>query len=164
VVITTVINTARFGEIEINDDKIISFAQGMPGLEHLKRYVFLTPAHTYPLFFLQALDDSNISLPVINPFDVMKDYNPSVSELVLKELELDDLDNLLLLNVVVVPADIRKMTVNMAAPILINVKNFKGRQVILDNSRYPIRYPLFETFIKLRNGGVGSACPVQEEK
>ena len=136
--ITTIINTSRFGEIEISGEKIIVFDQGLPGLEHLKD-MYLLPGGTYPLFFT-ILDDHSISLPVINPFEVIKDYNPAVSDNVLQDLELGDLDNLLLLCVVVIPPEINKMTANMAAPILINVKTLKGRQVILDNNQYSIRY------------------------
>lgn len=138
---------------------LLNFNSGL-----LKKFIFLTPENTFPFYFLHSVEDFNIALPVINPFDIIKDYNVSVNDSVLDEIGLKDMEDLLLLNVVVIPQKIEKMTANLAAPVIINIKSLKGKQVILDNSPYSIRHPLYKDFITLRNGGGDNAGTVKEEK
>lgn len=158
------IDTSMFGNIEIEEDKIIVFEKGLPGLEDLHKFIFLTPENTYPLYFLQSLDDASIALPVVNPFLIIENYNPLISEEILDELEVLDIQDVLILNVTVIPEELKNMTVNLLAPILINISNFKGRQVVLDTNDYSIRYPMYEKFAQIRDGGDVHASSVSEEK
>lgn len=73
-------------------------------------------------------------------------------------------DDVLILNVAVIPSDIHKMTVNLAAPIVINTKTLVGKQVIPDGTSYSIREPLYQAYIKLRNGGEDSCSCCPERK
>jgi flagellar assembly factor FliW len=91
-----IIKTRRFGEIEVSEEKTIYFEKGLPGLDELHKFIFLTPKNMFPFFFLQSIDDVNICLPVVNPFDIIKDYNPSVEESDLKKLGVNHTEDLLL--------------------------------------------------------------------
>lgn len=159
-----VINTTRFGEIEVDEQKIIEFSKGIPGIEELKKFIFLTPKETFPIYFLQAIDDKDIALPVVNPFDFKKDYNPKVSDSVFKEIGIENDEDLLVLNVAVVPKDLKKMTVNLAAPILINIKKFMAKQVILDDKKYGIREPMYDNLISIiQQGGQSNAGTITQK-
>lgn len=159
-----VIQTTRFGEIEVDENKIIEFEKGIPGIEELKRFIFLTPKESYPIFFLQSIDEKDIALPVVNPYDFKADYNPKVKESVFKEIEIESDEDILVLNVAVVPKDLKKMTVNLAAPILINIKKFKAKQVILDDKQYSIREPMYNSLVTLiQQGGKDDAGAVTQE-
>ncbi|MFU0800355.1 MAG: flagellar assembly protein FliW [Xylanivirga thermophila] len=136
------INTTRFGEIEYSADRVIFFEEGLLGLEGLKKYILITPEDIQPLNWLQSVDDSDIAMVVVNPFNIKPDYSPVVPDDCLKELKIEDGKDIILLNVVVIPDDYKKMTVNLAAPIVINAKKCLGKQVILSQN-YPIRYPVF---------------------
>jgi len=148
-----ILDTIILGEIEVSDEKIIHFGKGLPGFEELHNFVLLNPEKMYPILFLQSVENSKIALPVINPFNVNKDYSPSVYDADLEELKITDAEDVILLNVMVVPADKKKMTVNMVAPIIINIKKLLGKQVILQNNQYSVREPLYDIFIGIKNGG-----------
>ncbi len=148
-------------EIKKSEEKIITFYNGIPGLEETKEFVFLTPPDLYPFYILQSVNRPDCLLPVVNPFDIYKEYELPISEGDMEALCTQNKKDLLILNVAVISKDITKMTVNMAAPIVINTKELVGKQVIPDNSNYSIREPLYETYLKLKKkGGQSHACTV----
>ena len=142
------LDTVRFGQIVIDDSKIIKFASGIPGLEHLKNFVLLHFAETEPICWLQAVEDKNISLPVVDPFIIREDYALDVGDREVAEIEAKSPQDLHIVNVVVIPEDLQQMTANLAAPILINVHKNLGRQIVLDGKDYPVRYPIFAAIAK----------------
>lgn len=146
------IDTVRFGQIEVETDKSITFAEGLPGFEDLKKFILLSPEQTRPIYWMQALDDGGIALPVISSFDVLGDYSLDIPDDVMKELDLDKLEDLLVMNVCVIPEDLSQMTANLAAPILINIRLNEGKQIIVDSKDYPTRYPVFGDIVKLMKG------------
>jgi flagellar assembly factor FliW len=136
--------TRRFGQIEVPEEKIIRFNGGIPGLECMKRCILIKVEETLPFYWLQSVEDGDIALPVINPLVIDEAYTPSVEDSVLDELDLDREEDLLIVNVSVIPQDVTKMTANMAAPLLINIEKNIGRQVILDNPAWQMRYPIYD--------------------
>lgn len=142
-----IIATKCFGEIEIDDEKIIEFESGILGFEQYKKYtlIFDSSLEEQPLIsWLQCVDAPELALPVINPFVVKEDYNPVVEDEVLKVLgEVTD-ENLAVFIVLTVPGDVKKMTANLRAPILVNSDTRKGCQIITENQDDPIRYEVYD--------------------
>ena len=138
--------TRRFGEIEVPEDKIIRFAGGIPGLECMSRCILIKVEETLPFYWLQSAIDGGVALPVINPLLIDSGYAPSVEESVFEELQIEKgrEEDLLVVNVAVIPEDLKKMTANMAAPLLINIVKNLGKQVILDSSPYQMRQPIYD--------------------
>ena len=147
------INTSRFGEIDIADEKLIEFADGIPGFDGTKQFALISSEDTEPFHWLQAVDEPDISLCVINPFSVVPDYAPRVPEALLAEIGSPINDDVLLLTVAVIPAETARMTTNLMSPILINAKNNQAKQVILEDGEYPVRRPIYEAVCALLNGG-----------
>ncbi len=143
-----ILSSTRFGEIEVDEKRIISFPQGIPGLENITRFTLIHHEKTYPINWLQAIDDPYISIPVVEPFMVMPDYEFSISDIDAGELSLSKRDDLHVVNVVVIPEKLENMTVNLAAPILINVGMNLGKQIVFDRKNYQIKYPAFEPICK----------------
>ncbi len=146
------IKTSTFGNLEIDEEKIITFREGIPGFENLKRFIVVILDQTKPFFWLQAIDE-DISLPLISPFDILQDYSPIIDDQVFADLGLDREEDLLVLNVAVIPREVTRMTANLAAPILINIAANVGRQVLTEGSEYQIRQPIFESVCRLMQGG-----------
>ena len=138
------IKTSRLGTIEIESEKIIDFKDGIPGFEHLTKYVLLSPPELNPFHVLQSIEDGDISFIVSDPFIFKKDYEPFISKSVFKELEIEEDSQAVLFTIIVIPDDYRKMTANLMAPIIINSEKRLGKQVILDKGDYPVRYPIFQ--------------------
>lgn len=146
------IKTSTFGNLEIDEEKIITFREGIPGFENLKRFIVVILDQTKPFFWLQAIDD-DISLPLISPFDILQDYSPIIDDQVFADLGLVREEDLLVLNVAVIPREVTRMTANLAAPILINIAANVGRQVLTEGGEYQIRQPIFESVCRLMQGG-----------
>lgn len=139
-----IIETSRLGSIEIHEDKVIYFKDGLPGFEHLTKFVLLSPLEIKPFHLLQSIEDGNIGLIISDPFLFKEDYAPCIEDSVLKELKIEKDNEAALFTVIVIPEDYKKMTANLMAPIIINHEKLLGKQVILDKGNYPIRYPIFQ--------------------
>lgn len=150
------VQTKHFGEIDLAEDKIITFENGLMGFEDCKRYTLLFNSEREKpvISWLQSLDQKDVALPVINPLLVKEDYNPVVDDELLKGIgELTE-ENLAIFLTVTVPADIKKMTSNLKAPIIINADTKKGCQIIVDNQDYQVRYPIYEKFMTAKEGKI----------
>ena len=134
----------RFGEIDAPEEKVIRFNGGIPGLECMKRCILIIVEETLPFYWLQSLEDGDVALPVIHSSIIDEGYSLSVDDSVFDELQIEREEDLLVVNVAVIPQDLSKMTANMAAPLLINIEKNIGRQVILDNSDYQMRQPIYD--------------------
>ncbi len=151
------IDTTRFGVIDIDGTRLISFLDGIPGFEDCKRFAILYTEDTYPICWLQSVDDPDVCLGIMNSYLVMPNYMPDVSDDLVYDLNIQDHKNLMVFSVVVIPEDYTKMTANMAAPIIINTENNLGKQAIIQNNEYTVQYPVFGTvFQNVNNTSKGA--------
>lgn len=142
-----IINTRVFGEVEITDDKIITFPGGIIGFPDMKQFTLLHDEEqgvSAGIRWLQSLDEPGFALPVMDPLVVKADYNPEIDDELLKGIGEVTADNLLVLVTVKVPSDLTKMSVNLQGPIIINVDERKACQIIVDADTYPVRFPIYE--------------------
>lgn len=145
------IDTKYFGEIEIADDKIIHFENGIMGFEEYKDFTLLydIEAEKRPFFsWLQCVTEKGLAFPVVNPLNVIKDYDPVVEEALLEPLgELKD-EDIVLLVLATIPKDVKETSVNMKAPIIVNAANGTAIQVILEKGDYKIKHRIIEDISK----------------
>lgn len=146
------LHTKNFGDIEVPQNKVIHFKGGIPGLDCMRRCFLVKVEETMPIYWLQSVEDGAVAVPVINPLVVNSAYAPQVEDSVLAELALEREEDLLIVNVAVVPPDIQRMTANMAAPILINIERNLGCQILLNDGAYPMRLPIYEAVCLYRKG------------
>lgn len=135
------INTKNFGEIEINEDEIIIFEDGIPGFEDINKFIVIK-SEDIIIHYLQSID-SDIVFPIVNPFLVNNEYEFEIPDNTVKKLDIEKYEDLSIYTIVVIPEDIKEIRTNLQGPIIINNKNKKGKQIILDES-YPLRYMIFE--------------------
>lgn len=158
------INTIRFGEVTIDDNKIITFQEGLPGLEEFSKFAILQFEESYPIVWLQSIDHSEICLPVIDSFSAMPDYAFNIADEDVKELELVGPEDLHIISVLVIPDNIERMTLNQAAPIIINIRTGQARQIILNGGEYNARMPFFARLVNLIKEGGADAGAVAQDK
>jgi flagellar assembly factor FliW len=141
------IKTRHFGEIDLDENKIIYFENGILGFEDYKKYTILydeEDGEKRDISWLQSIDEAALAIPVISPFLVNPDYNPEVEDELLKPLGALTEDNLAVLVSVTVPADIEKISANLKAPFVINSDSRKGAQIIIENPNYEIKHYFYE--------------------
>ena len=138
--------TGLFGEIEIDESKIITFEDGIIGFPDMKKFtlIFDEEKEGRPsISWLQSMDEPEIAFPVMDPLFVCEAYNPSVEDELLKNLGTIKEDNLYVLVTVTVPQDIKELAVNLKAPIVINTDTRKASQIIVEDD-LPVRYRIYE--------------------
>ena len=138
--------TRLFGEIEIDESKIITFEDGIIGFPDMKKFtlIFDKEKEGRPsISWLQSMDEPEIAFPVMDPLFVCEAYNPSVEDELLKNLGTIKEDNLYVLVTVTVPQDIKELAVNLKAPIVINTDTRKASQIIVEDD-LPVRYRIYE--------------------
>ncbi len=154
------VTTRLFGKIDLDDEKIIEFPGGIVGFPDMKRFALLHDSEKSDgsgLGFLQSLDEPAFDMPVMNPLIVKPDYNPVIEDDLLTPLgELTSTDTVLLVTVTV-PHDLKKMTVNLMAPIIINAATKKGAQLILNDNSCEIRFPIYDILAKAKEEADGKA-------
>jgi flagellar assembly factor FliW len=139
---TTTIDLPRFGEMTYAETDVIAFPWGLPGFPTSRRWLLLS-LETQPGFvWLQSLDEVKIALPTIDPCLVFEDYDPKLPAYAFVALEVKDAADFTTLCVVVVTENAEEMNVNLMAPIIVNLRTRRARQVLLDNSNYSVREPI----------------------
>ena len=149
-------NTRLFGEIEINDEKLITLEQGIIGFPHMKHFALIYDAEKKgedKIKWLQSMDDPEFAMPVMDPGIVKDDYAPEVSNEMVEQIGGLTEENTFILVTLTVPSDIEKMTVNLKAPFVINSDTNKGFQMIVEND-YPVKYPIYD-ILKARKEKAG---------
>ena len=138
------VKTTRFGILEIEAKKIITFPTGLPGFEKLRRFFMLPAEGTEHIQWLQSVDKPETALLVIDPFQYFADYSVDLPEPDLEELGLAKPSDALVLTTITVPQKKPgSATANLVAPIVINTRHNKSKQVILNGSPYTTKHHLF---------------------
>lgn len=148
-----VVNTKLFGGVELEEEKILTFEQGLIGFENLKKFAIiydLENESNKKVSWLQSLDAPELAFPMIDPFLIMQDYNPEINDNSLAALGEVKLEHLSVLVTLAVPKDITKMSCNLRAPLVINVETRKGAQIITENTEYPVKYYIYEIMTAMK--------------
>jgi len=135
------LNTKHFGVIDVDEKETLYFPSGIPGFENVKKYVLLGKQEAEsPFFWLQSIDKPDLAFVVTDPFYIKEDYYVDVDDEEIEEIQITDPENVLTLAIVTIPENIQHMTVNLKAPVLINMKNNMGKQVIMKDDTFPVKY------------------------
>ena len=145
--------TRLFGEITIADEKLIIFPEGIVGFPFLKTFALIHDAEDEkaPIMWLQSMEEPAFAMPVIEPNLVMDNYNPTVNDEFLTPVGELAPDQIYSLVTITVPPEIEKMSVNLKAPIVINMANNKAVQIIVEDD-YQVKHPIYETLKKRKEG------------
>jgi flagellar assembly factor FliW len=141
------IQTTRFGFLEIEPHSILTFPNGLLGLENCRHWVLLADAHNEALAWLQSTSRPDIALAVVSPRRYVPGYQVRVARSELKPLEISDLSQAEVL--VILSRNDLSLTLNLKAPLVINLEQRLGRQVI-SNGDLLVQFPLEEQRPALR--------------
>lgn len=138
------IATKFCGEVEYAERDLIRFPEGIPGFNGEKSFAHITP-ETSCFSFLASTEHREVSFVTISPFMICPDYSFELDESARAGLRLTKPEEALILAIVNIPPDQpNQATVNLMAPVIINLISRLGLQIILDEPRYPLRQPLWK--------------------
>ncbi|MCE5311891.1 MAG: flagellar assembly protein FliW [Nitrospiraceae bacterium] len=132
------IQTTRFGEIEIGEDKLLDFASGIPGFSDLTKFVILE--YKDPVSWLQSTENPEVAFIISDPFQLFPAYSLKLSDDVLKFLNITDSSEALVFVILSVSDSV--LSANLRAPILVNTKSRMAAQLIVDDERLSFKTPV----------------------
>lgn len=140
-------NTRLFGEIDIEEEKIIAMEGRMIGFPELQKFALIFDEEkgtggSY-IMWLQSMEEPDIAFPVMEPGVVKEDYSPVVNDEILLPLGEMPQEDVYLLVIVTAAPDVKQTSVNLKAPVVINTDTGKGTQVIVENE-YPIKFRIYD--------------------
>lgn len=139
------INTVRFGEIDIEQERIFKFALPIIGFNELREYVILDLNKDNFFKWLQSVEDPALAFPVVSVFSLGVDYSIDIPDNAVEALKIKNVESLLVMNIASIPQDNPQgTTINLLAPIIFNLDEQLAGQVILSGSSYDISFPLFK--------------------
>lgn len=134
------VNTKFFGEVEIEESGVIEFVKPILAFEDMRKFVLLEGMEDLVFTFLQSIEDPNLCFLIVPPSMIVEEYDIELDDELVKLLGLETPVDALLYNIVTVPEDVQNLTVNLKAPIIINLKNKKAAQEIFANDKYSIKH------------------------
>jgi Uncharacterized protein conserved in bacteria len=138
------VKTTRFGEIDVDDTKIIEMRRELLGFEGLKTFTIISQEDKGPFMWLQSLEDGSVAFVVVNPQVIKPDYEPEISDADAESLKLAASKDVLMLAIVTIRMDPFRVTANLRAPVVINKSLKIARQIVLEDEDYSIKYNLSE--------------------
>ncbi|MGM0841691.1 MAG: flagellar assembly protein FliW [Bacillota bacterium] len=137
------IDTKYHGEIEVKSEDVLTFEHGIPGFGEEKQFVLLPlPANEWFLI-LQSVKTPELGFVVTDPFVFFKEYDFELDQASVELLEHPSEKEVQVLSILTVRETLHESTANLQAPIIINLANRKGKQVILTNTDYQTKHLIF---------------------
>ncbi|MBQ3434585.1 MAG: flagellar assembly protein FliW [Selenomonadaceae bacterium] len=138
------IYTSRFGEIEVDEAKIVHFKDGIPAFEDEHEFIILPYEEESPYYFMQSLRSPDLAFLLTIPFLFFNDYSFEIDDETIKELDIKHQEDVFYYSMITIPnGSVRYMTANLLAPIVVNSENMRAKQVFLEKSQYTTKHRLF---------------------
>jgi flagellar assembly factor FliW len=139
-----IIKTGRFGQLNVSDEDIISIPAGVLGFPEFTKYCLVDPGDDVLILWLQSLENPELAFPILEPKIFKTDYTARLSAMELRELKLENVNQSAVFNILTIGEDITQMTANMKAPLVINLREKLGKQVVLQENEYNIKHAMFK--------------------
>lgn len=132
------------GKIQYDENEIITFNKGLPGFEDLRKFIIIDLDDYEPFKLLHSLESDEVAIVVTSPYEFYENYEIEIKEETLKHLNIKNKSEVLVIVTVTLNSDVRKITMNLQGPIVINTSTNLGEQIIVDNSKYKVKTPLMK--------------------
>jgi len=138
------VDTSRFGTLDIPDNEIVQFPDGLYGFEKETEFTLLpfNPNVESPMEWMQSLKSSHLAFVITDPYMYLHDYKPKLSEEDKKRVKLEGNETFLTRTIVTIPENYLEMTTNLIAPLIINKDKGVAKQFVLTSMDYDTRHYL----------------------
>ncbi|KAF6567474.1 flagellar assembly protein FliW [Paenibacillus sp. EKM202P] len=134
-----IISTSIWGDLEVNEKEIYRFEKGIPGFEETTEFVLLDQDEA-PFYYLQSLQQKELSFVVVDPFIFYPDYEFELPDSEAEELKIES--NLVVRSILTLQEQVENSTINLLAPLVFNPDNRQAKQVVLHQSQYQTKHSL----------------------
>lgn len=137
------VQTTRFGVVEISENDVVTFNEGLLGFSELRKFVLLDDPTDEIFAWLQSCERPGVAFPILEPELFLAGYKTQLNKHDLEALNLKAQERVRIFLIVTIPDDVTQMTANLKAPVVINVKDRLAKQVVAQENEYQIKYPIF---------------------
>jgi len=134
------VRTTRFGVIEIAEDRVITFPDGLLGFGDRTDFCLLQPGDDACFFWLQSVDDADLAFVVTDPTFFEQDFSVPIRPEQMESLKIAKLEDAQVFVIVNKIGD--QLTGNFQGPLIINTLTKVGEQMVLADKRWTTRHPL----------------------
>lgn len=138
-----IISTSRFGQVELKQEDVLTFPEGLLGFADLRKFVLLDDPNDEIFAWLQSCEAAQIAFPVLEPELFAANYKANLTKGDMEALKMTAQDKARYFSIVTIPDDPTQMTANLKAPVVINVAEKIARQCVLQDNNLAIREPIF---------------------
>lgn len=132
------------GKIQYDEKDVIIFNKGIPGFNELRKFILVDLEGYEPFKLLHSIENDEVALVVTSPYDFYDNYEITIGDETVNHLKVEDPSQVLVIATVTLNSDVKKITMNLQGPIVINTSNNLGEQIILDDSKYKVKTPLMK--------------------
>lgn len=137
------INTTRFGELEVEKSDLITFKEGLLGFENLRSFFVVDPGDQTLILWLQSSEQPGVAFPIIEPKIFKPEYIVQLVPSEMQSLNLENINDAVVYSILTIPRVVTDMNANLKAPIIINNKSKLGRQIVLQDSKLEVKFPMY---------------------
>jgi flagellar assembly factor FliW len=138
-----IVKSLQLGEVEVSPEDVFTLNPPLMGLESYRQYALVRPDPTLPFAYLQSVEEPAVCLLVVDPFAFHRNYEFDLSEMDEEGLEYPQPHEVLVYVTVTLRESLEDATVNLLAPLIFNSARRIGRQIVLHDSPYSTKTPLF---------------------
>jgi len=138
------IETKSMGTVNIDNKPLVKMPAGLFGFEKYTKYVLIESKYS-PFLWLQSLEDKTLAFLVVDPFSFFTDYEIDVDDETVTDLAIEKPSDVMILVIITIPETGNAITANLQGPLVINKKNYKAKQIILDNPQWTTKHCVFSS-------------------
>lgn len=132
------------GNVNYDLEEVVKFEKSIPGFDGINSFIIRDADEESPFKILQSIDDVNIGFVLISPFEVEESYEIKLADELMERLNIKKSSDVVLYSLVNLSSKVENITVNLKAPLVINIIEKKGEQFIVDKEIYKIKHPLMK--------------------
>lgn len=135
------VKTKANGIVNVDEKQLVTFPEGLLGFEKYTKFALIDSEYE-PFIWLQSTEESNLAFLMIDPFLICSEYEADIDDSALRNIGVDSAEDIIIMTLVTIPKDGSVITANFLGPVVINKKNRKCLQVILNDSRWTTKFDI----------------------
>lgn len=135
------VKTKANGIVNVDEKQLVTFPEGLLGFEKYTKFALIDSEYE-PFIWLQSMEESNLAFLMIDPFLICSDYEADIDDSALRNIGVDSAEDIIIMTLVTIPKDGSAITANFLGPVVINKKNRKCLQVILNDTRWTTKFDI----------------------
>lgn len=138
------LKTKYHGDLKVNEQEALTFDKGIPGFPEEKKFYIMPLSDDGIFLIMQSAQTQSLAFVITNPFHFFKEYDFTIEDSIEKVLDLKSPEEVIVYSILTVQEPFNKTTANLQAPLIINKQTNKAKQVILKDSNYNTKHPIFQ--------------------